>query len=234
MSLLHLDKISKIYNSHTELEVNVLENCSFTLNEGDFLVISGESGCGKTTFLNILGLLDQDYSEGKYKLDGQIVSMLQSNQLAEFRNALFGIVFQDYQLVETGTVYENISIPLYYSKKFKRRERSSRIQEMTEKLKISHLLNQKVRNLSGGQRQRVAIARALINEPSILLLDEPTAALNDELAQHIMEFIVKFAQAHNQSIILVSHTLHNIPDAFTKRYKLEKGQLWPLPFISES
>lgn len=170
-----------------------VEKQKTTKNEGDFLVISGESGSGKTTFLNIAGLLDKDY-DGEYILNGQDVKKLNSGQLSVLRNEMFGVVFQDYILIEDASVYENIIIPLYYSKKYKREERQSRIQEVAENLKIDNILNKGVSILSGGQRQRVAIARALINDPSVLLLDEPTSSLNQDLAQDIINFIVEFAK----------------------------------------
>lgn len=229
MSLLHLENISKVYNKNTESETIILNNCTFKLNEGDFLVITGDSGSGKTTFLNIVGLLDKEYV-GEYIINGSDVKKLGSGHLAALRNEMFGIVFQDYNLIENANVYENIIIPLYYSKKFKRGQRQSRIQEVTKKLKIDHLLNKRVDILSGGQRQRVAIARALINDPTVLLLDEPTSSLNQELAQDIMLFLVEFAKKNNKTIILVTHGIQNIPEAFNKTYKLldYKMKLYPL------
>lgn len=229
MSLLRMENVSKTYNKNTESETLVLHECSFQLNEGDLLVISGESGTGKTTFLNIAGLLDKDY-DGEYILNGQDVRKLSSGQLAVLRNEMFGIVFQDYILIEDASVYENIIIPLYYSKKYRREERQSRIQEVAKKLKIDGVLNKGVSLLSGGQRQRVAIARALINDPSVLLLDEPTSSLNQDLAQDIMHFIVEFAKKNNKTIVLVTHDTQNIPNAFNKKYKLLdcKMKLYPL------
>lgn len=219
MSLLHLENVSKVYNKSLESETQVLYDCSFKVNEGDLLVLSGESGSGKTTFLNIAGLLDKDY-DGEYIINGQDVRKLNSGQLAVLRNEMFGVVFQDYILIEDASAYENIIIPLYYSKKYKREERQSRIQEVAKKLKIDNILNKKVSILSGGQRQRVAIARALINDPRVLLLDEPTSSLNQDLVQDIMHFIVEFAQKNNKTIVLVTHDTQNIPNAFNKKYKL--------------
>ncbi|MCM3741604.1 ABC transporter ATP-binding protein [Oceanobacillus luteolus] len=220
MTLLHLENVSKIYNKDTVLENQILQDCSFILNEGDFLAISGESGSGKTTFLNIAGLLDKDY-DGKYMLRDQDVRKLNSNQLALLRNEMFGIVFQDYILIEEASAYENIIIPLYYSRKYKRKERKSRVNEVAKMLKIDSILDKKVSILSGGQRQRVAIARALINDPSVLLMDEPTSSLNQDLAQGIMLNILEFANKFNKTIVLVTHDTQNILlRNFNKKYKL--------------
>lgn len=220
MTLLHLENVSKIYNKDTVLENQILQDCSFILNEGDFLAISGESGSGKTTFLNIAGLLDKDY-DGKYMLRDQDVRKLNSNQLALLRNEMFGIVFQDYILIEEASAYENIIIPLYYSRKYKRKERKNRVNEVAKMLKIDSILDKKVSILSGGQRQRVAIARALINDPSVLLMDEPTSSLNQDLAQGIMLNILEFANKFNKTIVLVTHDTQNILlRNFNKKYKL--------------
>ncbi len=219
MSLLHLKNVSKVYNKNTTLETQVLQDCSFRLNEGDLLVITGESGTGKTTFLNIVGLLDKSY-EGSYLFNGQDVGKLTNRKLAAVRNERLGIVFQDYFLIEDATVYDNIVVPLYYSKKYKRKDRKSRIQEIAKTLKIEDILHKTVSLLSGGQRQRVAIARALINEPSVLLLDEPTSSLNKDLAQDIMQFIVNYAQNTNTTVILVTHDTQNVPLAFNEKYTL--------------
>jgi ABC-type lipoprotein export system ATPase subunit len=228
ISLLHLENISKVYNRNTVLENQVLHDCSFQLNEGDFLVISGESGSGKTTFLNIVGLLDKDFG-GTYILGGQDVGKLNHRQLAKLRNEMFGIVFQDYFLIENASAYENMKIPLHFSKKYKRKERRNRIQEVAEILKIGDILHKKVNILSGGQRQRVAIARALINEPRVLLMDEPTSSLNQELAEDIMRFIVEYAQKKKKTIVLVTHHTQNIPNAFNKKYQLADGKMMLCP-----
>lgn len=230
MSLLHLDNVSKTFNKNKVSELSILDKCSFELIEGEHLVISGESGSGKTTILNILGLLDKDF-EGRYQIQGQNVGKYTSEQLARLRNDMFGIVFQEYVLLENATTYENIMIPLYYSKKYKRKERRKRIQEIAKTLKIENILNEKVSYLSGGQRQRVAIGRALINDPKILLMDEPTSSLNQDLAQEIMNFIVELGETSTKTIILVTHDMKNIPTTFKRNYKLKDHKLYDQPVM---
>lgn len=224
MCLLHFKNISKVYNRNTSTETHVLQDASVTINKGDLAVISGESGSGKSTFLNIAGLLDKEF-EGDYTINDQKVGGLSNSQLAALRNEMFGTVFQEYVLVEDSSAYENIIIPLYYSKKFKRKERRDRIHEIAHTLKIENILKKRVSLLSGGQRQRVAIARALINDPHVLLMDEPTSALNQELARDILEFIAGFGQKHNKTIVIVAHEPQNIPNVFKKKYVLEDGKI---------
>lgn len=224
MSLLHLDNVSKSFNKNKKSEIPVLNNCSFNLIEGKHLVILGESGSGKTTFLNILGLLDKDY-QGKYQINGRDISKFSSEQLARLRNELFGVVFQEYVLIEDASAYQNIIIPLYYSKKYKRNKRKKSVKEIAAVLKIEEILDEKVSYLSGGQRQRVAIARALINDPKILLMDEPTSSLNKDLAEDIMDFIIKIAHDDNKTIVLVTHDTDNVPAVFKRKYKLENHKL---------
>lgn len=220
MVFLQLEDITKIYNEDGFSETEVLRNCSFELTEGEFVVILGPSGSGKTTLLNILGLLDVDY-KGIYCIHGQDAKKMSNKQLAQYRNALFGTVFQDYVLLENQSVYENIVVPLYYSKKYTRSQRKQRIHEIALQLEIDDILHRSVKNLSGGQRQRVAIARALINDPDILLMDEPVASLNEDLAHDIMKFVVDFAKRHQKSLVLVTHDTHNIPKLFERMYRVD-------------
>lgn len=228
MRLLLLNNVSKIFNENKASEISVLDKCSFELIERQHLVISGESGSGKTTLLNIIGLLDKDY-QGHYLINDKDIGKYSSEQLARLRNDMFGIVFQEYVLIEDASAYQNIIIPLYYSKKYKRNQRKNRIKEISEILKIENVLNEKVSLLSGGQRQRVAIARALINDPKILLMDEPTSSLNKDLAQNIMNFIVDLAEENNKTIILVTHDTDNVPNVFKRKYTIKDRKVLASP-----
>lgn len=154
----------------------ILDNISLTINHGDFVAITGKSGSGKSTFVNILGLLDHNFS-GEYTFNGNLISDLSENKLADFRNKNIGFIFQLYNLIHGYTVKENILLPMIYGRKKVNREHYSGI---IEKLDIAHLEQADVINLSGGEKQRVGICRALINNPDILIADEPTGNLDGE------------------------------------------------------
>jgi len=224
MSLLQIENVTKIYNEGSLSETKVLENSCFELAKGEFVVVIGPSGSGKTTLLNILGLLDRNY-KGTYRIHLKDVKTMSNNQLARYRNEVFGMVFQDYILLENQSAYENILGPLYYSKKYPRNKRKERINDIAKQLEIDGVLNRAVKNLSGGQRQRVAIARAIINDPDILLMDEPTASLNEDLAHDIMGFIVKFSEKNQKSVVLVTHDTQNIPQIFETKYSVDNYTL---------
>ena len=221
--LLELKNIQKTYVLG-DSKLNVLSDLSLTLYANEIVVINGDSGCGKTTVLNIIGLLDKDY-EGEYLIHLKDVKTMSNNQLAVCRNECFGYVLQDYMLLENDTVYQNIVIPLYYSKKFKASEYKKQVEKVAKILDIDQWIKKKVKYLSGGQKQRVAIARAIINDPDIIVLDEPTAALNTELANGLYNFLIQYVKEYNKSVLIVTHQLYSLPKEFTKIYTLKDGKL---------
>ncbi len=183
-------------------EVNALCEATFTISQGEFVAIMGPSGSGKSTLMNILGCLDTP-TKGNYYLRGKLVSTLDDNELAYIRNNEIGFVFQVFNLLARATAFHNVELPLIYkgTQKKAREEKTHKALEMVE---MSDRMNHRPSELSGGERQRVAIARALVNEPSLLLADEPTGNLDSKTG---LEIINLFRKIHSQgnTLIVVTH-----------------------------
>ncbi len=182
--------------------VEALRGISFDINAGDYLSIMGPSGCGKSTLLNLLGCLDRP-SSGRYRLGGEDVSQMNDDALSSVRGTRLGFVFQSYNLIQQLTVVENIEVPLYYQD---RPEEESRelARRMAARVGLEHRLEHKPFELSGGQQQRVAIARALVNEPLVILADEPTGNLDSSSGSDILELFDEL-HAQGKTLILVTH-----------------------------
>jgi putative ABC transport system ATP-binding protein len=219
--LIQLENIKKIYRVG-ENEVYALRGLSYNINEGDFVAIMGPSGSGKSTLMNILGCLDKP-TAGKYFLDGEEVSTLDKNRLARIRNKKLGFVFQTFNLLSRTTALENTELPLLYSNmsKKKMRELASRsLSVVGLEGREFHRTNQ----LSGGEQQRVAIARALVNNPSLILADEPTGNLDTKTGKEIMEIFKRLNQEKNITIILVTHA-PELAQIARRRVHLRDGQI---------
>lgn len=186
-----------------DVETVALKNVSFKVEKGDFVSIMGPSGCGKTTLLNILGMIDNP-NDGKYLLFGQNVFALNERERTELRKRNIGFVFQNFNLIDELTVLENIELPLIYLG-WKKKERKERVEEIIEKLKISHRKNLFPIQLSGGQQQRVAVARAIVANPPLLLADEPTGNLDSMHGEEVMN-ILSDLNKDGTSIIMVTHS----------------------------
>ena len=221
--MIQIENILKIYDETKEYKNVILDNCSLKIDKSERIIITGENGSGKTTLLKIIGLLDKNY-KGYYSIDSQDVSTMSSSEIAKLRNEYFGFVFQDYNLMENENAYDNIIVPLLYSKKIARKDRKKIIYSMAEIFEISHLLQKKVKYLSGGERQRIAIARACINQPKLLILDEPTNALNFRLKAKLLNYI-EDSISDETSIIIVTHDLSLIEMPNYKCYELKNGKL---------
>lgn len=203
--MIELKDISKVYNQSKSNEVNALQNINLKIEAGSMLAIMGPSGSGKSTLLNIIGCLDVPTS-GTYKLNNQEIQNLSQGKLATIRNRYFGFVVQDFALIEDYTVMKNIEIPLNYSKnKDNKRNKKEKILTMLDMLGIKEKASEYAYNLSGGQRQRVAIARALINNPAIILADEPTGALDQKTGQQILSIFKRIHIEQNKTILIVTH-----------------------------
>lgn len=217
---LELQGISKSYNKKTE-PLKVLEDINLTVKEGERIIITGASGAGKSTLLNILGLVDNDF-EGEYLLDGKSYKKLKEKEISKLRNETFGFIFQEYALIEEDTVFDNVKIPLLYSDE-KRRNYRKRVIEILERVGLQEKIDKKVCLLSGGERQRVAIARALVNNPQIILADEPTSSLDDERAKQIIDIIYNYLD-ETSILLLVTHDLQRLSGINEKIIRLEKGR----------
>ena len=209
--IIQLSEITKDYILD-EITTKVLHGISVTINKGDFIAITGPSGSGKSTLLNIIGLLD-NASFGKYILNGKDVTQLTEDEQARVRNKEIGFVFQAFNLLKRSSVLDNVILPSIY-KGMKKSEREVRATDLLNKVGLSEQIYKKPNQLSGGQQQRVAIARALMNNPSIILADEPTGNLDTKSGNEIME-ILKDLNKKGNTIIIITHE-HDIA-AQTKR-----------------
>ena len=198
---LHLEDIRKTY-INGELQVPVLKGVDMHIDKGEFVCIMGSSGAGKSTMLNILGLLDKPTS-GSYRLEGQDVAKLSDTDLTTLRNIRIGFVFQSFNLFPHLTVQENIEVPMLYSE-VPRSKRHRIAKELAAKVKLSHRLDHRPTQLSGGECQRVAIARSLVNNPTFILADEPTGNLDEKTGTEILDV---FHELHRSgtTIIMVTH-----------------------------
>ncbi len=186
-----------------EVETRALQNINLTIQQGEYLSLSGQSGCGKSTLLSILGLLDSP-SNGVLLLNGQDVSHLNRNQRAVIRSEKIGFVFQSFNLISDLTVFENVMLPLTYQAGVKRKYMEAKVSEVLEKVEMSHRKNHFPGQLSGGQQQRVAVARALVNNPTIILADEPTGNLDSKNAEAVLTLFDKLHQ-EGATICMVTH-----------------------------
>ncbi|MEI6868704.1 MAG: ABC transporter ATP-binding protein [Methylophilaceae bacterium] len=180
----------------------VLKDVNLTIEEGDYVAIMGPSGSGKSTFMNILGCLDRP-TQGEYKLNNQSVKSLNNNQLAALRNQTIGFVFQGFNLLARSSLVDNVALPLVYAKDQKEL-RTKIAKNILERMGLGNYFNSKPNQISGGQQQRVAIARALVNQPRIILADEPTGNLDSKTSDEIMKIFDELNQIGN-TIIIVTH-----------------------------
>lgn len=199
--LIELKDIHKTYNNGQPL--HVLKGVDLEIGQGEFVSIMGASGSGKSTLLNILGILD-NYDEGTYYLDGQLIKDLSEKEAAHYRNKMIGFVFQSFNLISFKTAVENVELPLFYQG-VGRKKRRELAMEYLERFGLAEWALHYPNEMSGGQKQRVAIARALITQPRILLADEPTGALDSKTSVDVMELLTKLNREEKVTIIVVTH-----------------------------
>lgn len=220
-ALIELHNISKSFLTE-EIETRALSDINLTINHGEYLALSGPSGCGKSTLLSMLGLLDVP-TGGRYVLEQADVSDLSRNQRAVIRNRQIGFVFQAFNLISDLTVVENVMLPLTYQPGYSHRAMQQKVEQVLAKVEMAHRRNHFPSQLSGGQQQRVAVARALVNDPAIILADEPTGNLDSRNAQAVMAL---FEQLHDEgsTICMVTHDVESAQRA-SRQIELFDGQL---------
>jgi putative ABC transport system ATP-binding protein len=205
MALIELRNVSKTYDLG-EVKVTALNGVSLDILEGEFVALIGPSGSGKSTLMNTLGCLDRP-TGGSYRLADQEVASMNADELAQVRNRRIGFVFQNFNLLARTTALDNVEVPLLYNVACPRSERKRRAAAMLERVGLGNRLDHTPNQLSGGQQQRVAIARALINEPPILLCDEPTGNLDTRTSREIMALFRELNERDKLTVILVTHDL---------------------------
>nr|WP_317333259.1 ABC transporter ATP-binding protein [uncultured Romboutsia sp.] len=221
-SLIKLKDINKYYKVGKE-KFHVLKSLNINIEEGDFVMIMGKSGSGKTTLLNVLAFLDK-FDTGSYFFNCENVSNLNENQRSAFRNKYIGFIFQQFNLIETLNIYQNVELPLIYDGKLNKSERENIVKEKLKQVGLLDKIKSLPLQLSGGQQQRVAIARSLVNNPKLIFADEPTGALDSETSDDIMS-LLKDLNNQGKTIIMVTHDADLVKYA-TKVIRLKDGVLY--------
>ena len=202
--LIEMKEIIKRYNIGTESEIEILHDIDLKIYEGEFVAIVGESGSGKSTLMNIIGVLDKQ-TEGEYYLDGIDIKNANEEEMNVIRNKKIGFVFQNFNLIGRTSALKNVELPMLYAG-VPAEERTKRAKELLSKVGMASRANHMPNELSGGQKQRVAIARSLVNNPSIILADEPTGALDSETSAMVMDIFNDLNKNQGKTIILITHS----------------------------
>ena len=219
--IIELKNVNKIYKTKVE-NIHILKNINLAFNKGDFISIQGKSGSGKTSLLNILGLLDEP-TDGEIYIGGKKIHYRDEKAKTVIRNKKIGFVFQFHYLLNEFTALENVMMPALINKSMNKNEIKKKAKELLALVGLAKRVKHKPMELSGGEKQRVAIARAMINDPDIILADEPTGNLDTETSNLINELFMKINRERNQSIIIVTHSLE-LANLATYKYKIENGE----------
>ena len=203
--MIKITELEKVYRTE-EVETVALNKLTIEVKEGEFVAIMGPSGCGKSTLLNILGLLD-DPDKGSFVFNNIEVAHFNERKRADLRKHNIGFVFQSFNLIDELTVYENVELPLIYTG-VKPADRKARVEKVLDKVQIMHRRNHYPQQLSGGQQQRVAVARAVVNNPKLILADEPTGNLDSNNGNEVMELLTELNE-QGTTIVMVTHSEHD-------------------------
>ena len=217
--IVELKDINKFYKVGKE-KAHILKSINLNIKKGEFVMIMGKSGSGKTTLLNILGFLDK-FDEGEYIFNNQDVTRLNESERSNFRNLNIGFIFQQFNLINTLNIYQNVELPMIYNNKYSKQEKKAQIENNLSIVGLLDKIKQKPVQLSGGQQQRVAIARALVNDPEIIFADEPTGSLDSDTGIEIME-LLKELNKQGKTIIMVTHD-EDLTKYASKVIKLKDG-----------
>lgn len=219
--MLKIENLTKTYNYKKSNAFTALKDISLEVADGEMLAIIGKSGAGKSTLLHIIGCIDK-FEKGSYTIDGIDVQSLSDNKLAKIRNEKVGIVMQDFALIDEYSVIENVMVPLNFSKKKLGKPKELAMQAL-ERVGISDLAKKPVSKLSGGQKQRVAIARAIVNDPSFILADEPTGALDTKTSSEIMELFTELNKS-GKTVIIITHDL-TVANKCKRKVEISDGKI---------
>ncbi len=204
MSVIVIKDVCKTYTMAGGMSQSVLKHVNLKVEKGEFVAIMGPSGAGKSTFMNILGCLDRPTS-GAYVLGGKEVSAMNDDELARVRNKMLGFIFQGFNLLMRRTLVDNVALPLIYANDIAPQERKKRAESLLEMVGLKGFTDRYPNQISGGMQQRVAIARALVNDPELILADEPTGNLDSKTSDEIMLFLQKLNRERGITIVLVTH-----------------------------
>lgn len=204
MSVIIIKDVCKTYTMAGGMSQSVLKHVNLKVEKGEFVAIMGPSGAGKSTFMNILGCLDRPTS-GAYVLGGKEVSAMNDDELARVRNKMLGFIFQGFNLLMRRTLVDNVALPLIYANDIAPQERKKRAESLLEMVGLKGFTDRYPNQISGGMQQRVAIARALVNDPELILADEPTGNLDSKTSDEIMLFLQKLNRERGITIVLVTH-----------------------------
>lgn len=219
--MLKIENLTKTYNYKKSNAFTALKDVSLEVADGEMLAIIGKSGAGKSTLLHIIGCIDK-FEKGSYTIDGTDVHSLSDNKLAKIRNEKVGIVMQDFALIDEYSVIENVMIPLNFSKKKLGKPKELAMKAL-ERVGIADLAKKPVSKLSGGQKQRAAIARAIVNDPSFILADEPTGALDTKTSSEIMELFTELNKS-GKTVIIITHDL-TVADKCKRKVEISDGRI---------
>ena len=220
--IIEMKDIVKSFYIGTPNQLNILKGINITVEEGEFVSIVGSSGSGKSTLMNIIGALDRATS-GSYILDGTNIQVISDNGLSEIRNKKIGFVFQTYNLIPRSSALKNVELPLLYAG-MDRKERKERAESFLELVGMKDRMSRQPNELSGGQKQRVAIARALATNPSIILADEPTGALDSATGRLVMDLFHKVHEEQGKTIVFITHN-NELADETERIITLKDGNI---------